>query len=190
MRRSLVLWFAVVLSLFAGVATACSCVPSEDESPTASIERAYRGSTSVVLATVVSVQNGYARDDPTLDSGLQRVHWRVAKRWKGGHAADTTFISESGWDGAACGYPVREGQTHLLYLDGKAPYSLGLCGMSAESTYLISHFVVLDRLAAQARTQDDDAQKPAAKESAPESAPQRSAGVARRCSDGMAAGPS
>ena len=114
---SLVLTVLGFVFLFPDCAYACSCMGASEQRYLASSEAVFSGE-------VVEVEEG-----PTLtDYGSSfRVTLRASEVWKGPRQETLEVNTPS--QGAACGYPFKEGQEYLVFAgEGKQGFVVDSCG--------------------------------------------------------------
>lgn len=115
----------ILVLCFSGspVALACSCVPP------ATVTVTYTEASVVVAAEAEAISDRTVKDERG-DLARQTVLWRVHENWKGKHKVGSTFTTRTFVDCCICGRSVAKGDVMLLYLYGKEPYKLSICGRS------------------------------------------------------------
>ena len=103
---------------------ACSCVP-----PT-TVTVAYAEASTVVAAEAVAVSDRTVKDENGHDLARQAVLWQVHESWKGPHKLGSKFTTRTLVDCCICGRAVTKSDLMILYLQGKEPYKLSICGRS------------------------------------------------------------
>lgn len=105
-------------------ALACSCVPP------ITVMAAYTEAPTVVAAEAEAVSDRTVKDERGHDLARQTVLWRVHESWKGPHKRGSQFTTRTLVDCCICGRAVTKGDLMVLYLHGKEPYKLSICGRS------------------------------------------------------------
>ncbi|MDL1870122.1 hypothetical protein FBQ98_11930 [Gammaproteobacteria bacterium PRO6] len=135
-------------------AAACMCVSGSGPN---TISSSFRGSTVVVIAKVISVSappgERKAGSEPGDEYGIEKqtVVWEVQESFKGPHKQQSRFTTSTLVACCMCGIFVSQGETYVLYLNGKEPYTFQECSRSALLQNSLDSIPTLRRLSRRTR---------------------------------------
>lgn len=124
MKKFLVIISFLFLTFYAEKTYACSCLaPDPNKSLNQQVKEAYKNSSAVFSAKVLSISENPAKYSKT-------VTLRLTKSWKG--KLSKSFTITTAMDSAMCGYEFTVGKIFLIYAYGK-PKDLGtgICSRTA-----------------------------------------------------------
>jgi flavin-dependent dehydrogenase len=101
--------FVCFVILGVGNATACSCIPKDDNSIKKQVEEAYKTSTAVFVGEVIAI-------DKEPDTYFVKIKFKVKKIWSDKSHNEVTVTTGQG--GGDCGYNFEIGEKYVVYADG------------------------------------------------------------------------
>ena len=144
---------ALVLAACANTAAACSCMLRSDKLED-QIQDPYGLAIAVIQAEAIEVKtSNYDAPSKAFPGRTERrneeqVTWRISRIWKGAYQASSTIETITSTACCMCGFSVRKGEAYILYLNGSAPFSLGICSPNKLLKEAHSDVEILSRLAA------------------------------------------